>query len=490
MTKITFLFCLVYVFLVVDGHSILRQPQAWNTQESKSRPCGNGNMPVAAVTGANKALPGNEVSGRWDVTAGDGNGAVTITAVKNDAGAATFADGINIPITMPTIPTSGTGQYAFTFQVPSDLKCDGGADGSSCHLQFKSTSNWYSCMTLSLAVPATAAPTKPLATLSPTGSPTITPPKTCTVFATGLPFCSTLAGKSVYLEASAETMENRLQRVKDDADFNRLNPLVFRNGQTSACEAAFNEYWCARSFPHCASGTITDQCKTRCEKAMSLCDRDPLHKDAFSCNAYGTGQTNGAGDVYGTCPATTDVPQRQINLKNRYVGVSPSYWAKDIVYTDMVVYAGDKLVFKMDSATSDLYKFQNKADFDACKFTVADGATNDASRLDSGIADYSWVLDSGVVTLPMTIYFGSSKPGACSAGQKLMVEVVEFPQGSSTVPLAGNSVPEQVTPPPTSKPIVYPTPDYGVNGDDNNSSTSIAPFIVTIFCSFLLSIAN
>jgi len=468
--------------LLVDGHSILRTPAAWNTRESKSRPCGNGAMPGTAVTGANKVQGGATVSGMWEVTAGDGNGPVTITLAKTDAEVNSFS-GDTIPINMNPVPQRGTGKYPFTFVAPAAGTCTGGQDGKSCHLQFKSTSNWYSCMTLSLeALPTnapTGAPTVTPATPFPTAAPTVSAPSdaptktrnVCTTLPQITRYCSGLSGKKVAISLGTDTIPLALQRIEGEANANRLNPLVFRNGQNPDCIAAFEKYWCSRSLPLCTENTITEPCKNSCLAAMSYCDLDPLHVKTFSCG----GLTTTATDVYGTCPAT--VPPRQINLKSRYVGIDNIDWRippEGKRYIDMKLYAGDKLTFKYSNAQSDVHNFRTLEEYENCDFTNAV-----AMDYADGVTEWSYVGEGATGEL----FFGSKIPeNACQQGQKVRIDVVEFPPGSNQVAVSGG--PEVVTPVPTQSP-----PNYDPTVDSlPNSSNSIAHFFVTIFC-FLIAIS-
>jgi len=488
MSKIMFRSEWIFYFaflLLVDGHSILRTPTAWNTRESKSRPCGNGAMPTTAVTGANKVPGGATVSGMWEVTAGDGNGPVTITLAKTDAEVNSFS-GDTIPINMNPVPQRGTGQYPFTFVAPAPGTCTGGADGKSCHLQFKSTSNWYSCMTLSLEAPATGAPTgaptitprTPFPTASPTvvapsPSPTTTP-YVCTTIPQITGYCAGLSGKNVAASLGADTIVQALQRIEREANANRLNPIVFRNGQSPNCITAFEKYWCSRSLPLCTENKITTQCKSLCLAAMSECDLDPLHAQTFSCDRLTTTVT----DVYGTCPAT--VPVRQINLKSRYVGIDTDIWRIPPAgksYIDMKLYEGDKLTFKYSNAESDVYKFITQTDYENCNFASAQ-----LQDFANGITEWSYVGESAVGA---KLFFGSKIPAnACQQGQKVRIDIVGFPLNSVQIAVYGE--PEVVTPVPTQSPRVYsPT----LNSLPN-SSISIAPFLVSIFCCFLIAISH
>jgi len=459
----------------------------WNTRESKSRPCGNGAMPTTAVTGANKVQGGSIVSGMWEVTAGDGNGPVTITLAKTDAEVNSFSGPDTIPINMDPVPQSGTGKYPFTFVAPVAGTCTGGADKKSCHLQFKSTSNWYSCMTLSLEAPQTGAPTgaptvKPV-TAFPTASPTVAPPSpaptktrnSCTPVPQITGYCSGLSGKNVAVLFGTDTISQAFERLEAEANANRLNPLVFRNGQSANCITAFERYWCSR-LPLCTDYTITTQCKNSCLEAMSYCDLDPLHIKTFSCESL----TTTVSDVYGTCPAT--VPVRQINLKSRYVGIDSDLWMippEGRNYIDMKLYVGDKLTFKY-SDQSDVYKFTSELAYGSCDF---EGAVK--LPYANGITEWSSVGEGAAGEI---LFFGSKKPeNACIQGQKVRVEIVNFPAGSEQVPSSGE--PEVVTPPPTQSPPVYPSvlPPSSLPSLPS-SSISFAPFL-TSFC-FLIAISH
>jgi len=351
-------------------------------------------------------------------------------------------------------------------------------------------------MTLSLEAPATGAPTgAPTVTPEtqfPTASPTVTPPSAapsvaapstsptttpnvCTTIPQINGFCAGLSGKKVVASLGTDTILQALIRIEGEANANRRNPLVFRNGQSQNCITAFEKYWCSRSLPLCTENKVTTQCKNTCLAAMSECDLDPLHSLTFSCDRVTTTDT----DVYGVCPAS--VPVRQINLKSRYVGIDTDIWRippAGKFYIDMKLYVGDKLTFKYSSAQSDVHKFNGQTEYENCDFT---GAVSLAYA--DGVTEWSYIGEGAVGA---KLFFGSKIPAdACEQGQKVMIDMVDFPPNSQQIAVKIGAEPEVVTPPPTQSPRVY-SPTNSLP----SSSISIAPFLVTIFCSFLIAISH
>lgn len=509
-----FLIALLCVISVVNGHSLLRIPAPWRTRESKSAPCGNGQLPTTLT---NTAVQGGAtITARWEVTAGDGNGPVTARYVLNDASATTggFAAGPQLAVAMNPIPQRGTGVYDFTFPAPPPgTACAGGPDNNACHIQFKSTSNWYSCATIPMtgaaavtaaptsASPTTLSPTRPAqtrapttlspTTLSPTGKPEISQYQCTPLTAAANTMCQGISGKNV-LSETASTQTAVITQTAADLGFVRYQPLVFRNGASAACGQALSEFFCAFSLPLCTPPILggntqieyTQACWSRCETAMSVCDIDPYHKAAYSCAQFTV--TN--ADVYGTCPT---IPSRVVYLKNRFVGSQETnYWAPGLEFIDMIIYAGDKLTWKWTTG-SDLYKFTTKAAFDSCDFTGATALTGTAAT--DGTTEYEWATPAQV-EFGITAFFGSqigcvaTNPSATvsTPSQKLMVQVVETPIAATVVPIPSGTPPQEIpVTPPTAGPGGF-LGDYPGAVESGSSMINVSWMIMCCLVLFML----
>lgn len=492
-----FLIGLLCVISVVNGHSILRTPAPWRNRESKSAPCGNGNLPGTLTNPAVNA--GADIAAMWEVTAGDGNGPVTARYVTTDAAATTagFNGAPTLTVTMNPIPQRGTGRYQFTFPAPPPgTNCQGGPNNNACHIQFKSTSNWYSCTTIPLnaqvaptGAPTTSSPTKPATTRAPTTqAPTASIPGqyTCSSLAAATAqgtICQGISGKNV-LRETGNSQANVIAQTNGDFSFVRYNPLVFRNGASTACGQSLAEFFCSFSLPLCTApsypstqySSYTSSCFSRCETAMALCDIDPYHKAAYSCSQF----TESTSDVYGSCPT---IPARSVHLKNRFVGAQETnYWAPGVEFIDMIIYSGDKLTFKWTSPST-LHKFPNQAAFEACDF-------NAAQQLGAGGTEYEW--SAPAVEDSLVSYFGSQQ--GCVAtnaasqtsipSQKLKVTVIETPLGSTVVPIPSGVPPQQIpVTPPTAGPGGF-LGDYGTNS--RASMVSVSWMIMSCLVLFML----
>jgi len=506
-------------FAVVDGHSILRTPAAWNARESKRAPCGGAN----AVAAAAKVEVGQTIQARWEVTAGDGNGPVTAKfASAANNGAAVGASTNTIPLTFATVPARGTGNYPFTFTIPAAMAeiCKGGADGASCDVQFKSTSNWYSCTTISMnaAVVETQAPTKSPITTPTTGAPT---KDICTNYvAAMLPYCSKVAGKRVFKFGDG-SLADSLTFAKTQVDDNRLNPLVFRNGATPECAQAYEDWLCSdKIFSPCLGTTeqlfaaqkvgnaaldalLPYACLNRCKIRNSVCDLDPSHDLAFG--PFKCDSANVNADAAGTCPANSAVPQRKIHLKNRLVG-NPApegdFWGpKTKEFITMFLYPGDKLTFKYKAAESDLKRFASTQAFQQCDFTGATTPAGLPTQPDAdGFLEFVWTTPANVGEGGSDFMFGSSITGSCKTpvdgkevvdfSQKVMVTVVQIPTGASLIPIEGEA-PEIVTDAPTKNTyqLFPPTPEVTFDPIEESGAVSfVAKYAV--FLSFFMIIFN
>lgn len=480
----------VCVFITVESHSILRQPQAWNTRESKNNPCGGGRVPTGAVPAANRATTiGSTITGEWEITAGDGRGPVSIMLVQNDASATRngFAAGTPVTMNMQTANPTRVGKYPFSFVVPEAAStCTGGADGTSCHLQFKSTSNWYSCMTLAVTTNTAVVTTAPV-TLSPTPAPVLGITTAPTTAPTPLPTCSTmqvqgfcqgLNGKSVSAIGDLQALATSEEIEKK---FNQGNPLVFRNGQSSSCSAPLEQLFCAVKFPLCKNdGTVKNVCRTRCEVAINACDLDPYHNKAFDCSVL----TETVEDAYGPCP--TAPTTRTINLKSRLVGLpATGYWAPGNTYLDMKLYPGDKLTFNYDPSKADVWKL-SRSEYDTCSFTgekmTPNGCVSAPTDGSPGCYRNEFVWSATLSEGGTPYYFASSISNACSNSitpLKVNVTVIEPPRIPTVtyIQVPNNAKPEVVTGTPT---IGDPYNPQDFSPTFNSNSISITPCIATI----------
>lgn len=490
---------------MATSHSILRQPSPWRNRESKSAPCGGGQPPTnnAALTPVDA---GATITSLWEVTAGDGNGPITIRYMT--AGDYTTTNNRNIfnnkptlAVTMNPIPQRGRGRYPFTFKAPPVNVCKGGANKDECYLQVKSTSNWYSCMTLRVkgttapptVPPTTKAPTKKVTvpTRSPTIPPTKAPPSKCEKFTAGTgTICQGLIGSNVLVNTGT-TQQAAVNQAQSDFQFNRFNPLVFRNGADLNCGQALSQYFCGSNLPKCDMTTkaVAKLCKNRCQNALNLCDVDPFHQKTFNCKD----QTGTTADSYGACPG---LYARKVHLVNRYVGVStvaggktvPPSWMPNVKYPDMIIYAGDKLTFRwLSTGSSNLWRFKTYNDYNTCNFATATELTGTAGTgADAGYKVFTWDTPS-MVEMEMPYYFGS-KGGGCkttvgAASQRLKVTLISVPTGATRVPIkAVSTVPSD---PPTAG-------LGGFLGDLPNpdSSASTVQFSLLCWASFLMIFQN
>lgn len=488
-------FCLLIVFnVLVNGHSILRTPTPWRNRESKNAPCGGGQ-----ITGTAQAVTTGDLASVWEVTAGDGNGPITVTYVTTDdqattAGfAAAAGQGQTLTVTMNPIPQRGTGTYPFTMTTPAEGVCRGGANGRQCHIQVKSTSNWYSCA--SLEQPAVVVPTAspiPAVTRAPTLFPTVTPPARCTnlVGTTGS-LCQALEGKPHFEVAN---IRQELESISTDFAAIRYNPLVFRNPEPQICAQYLSQLFCSLSIPACDTATLNPlpTCKTRCISALYECDIDPFHADAFLSDCNNNLFSATATDVYGACPAES---ARKVHLKNLLIGNAPDYWAPKVDFRNKIIYKGDKLTWKWKVSTmegmteSTLYRFPNALAFQNCDESQA---TPIQGRIEGDYKEYS--LDTTQLTANdgFERYYGSI-PGCVAdnlitpenPSQKIMIKIVETPVGATVVGFNENEDAAEIplNPPTQSPPGFFGNP--GAIGDSSVAKITISS--LAIISTFLLA---
>lgn len=471
--------------VLVDGHSILRTPAAWRNRESKAAPCGGGQLanavPMAVADGA------TTINAQWDVTAGDGNGPITVSYVTTDT--TNFGGAPTLAVTMDPVPQRGTGQYPFTLNVAAlnSNVCNGGADGNTCHIQVKSTSNWYSCASLSMTAPVTPPPTAGN-TAPPTPPPTPIPPvvQKCEPISgvTGT-LCGGLAGKNVF---PPENINSLITAIGADYQGMRNNPLVFRNPSTTLCGQYLAQIFCAFNIRGCDVGTPPTEkkiCKTRCTSAFYECDVDPYHTDAYlgQCELADFGETT--ADVYGTCPVESS---RVVHLKNLLVGNEPDYWVSGQRFLNKNIYKGDQLTWKWKSPST-LFQFSDRTAFENCNFQ---GATPLTGMMKDGFNWYTFDTNQ-VTSVPDITYYGSN-PGCVTdatmvannnlASQKFGVQVIATPEGARVVPFGQDDPAQEI-------PAVPPT--AGVPGFLGNpqplGGSSVGKIQLTfaaIICTFLM----
>lgn len=489
-------FLLAILFLrAADSHSILRNPQSWNTRESKNNPCGGRNAQQGATVTATAVTAGATVPGRWEVTAGDGNGPISITYVETAAEvtAAGFnnarAAGQELAVQMNPTPQRGTGTYDFTFTAPpASANCQGGPAGNQCYIQVKSTSNWYSCATLTMPPAVTPAPSVGI-TVAPTPSPTPGPPPTplsCdTVQDVSVQnsICAGLNGKP--LKPSLQTPQERVNLAVAEFSGYVSNGIVFRNSiGNQICQQWLAQYSCGQKFLNCDvqnPGLIKNICKSRCLNTMYECDLDPLHENALLkgvCESPIFSETE--ADAYGPCPAT--VPTRTIHLKSISVGVAPNYWAAGNEYPSQRIYKGDKLVFKYQGNLK-LYKFPDQVAFDTCEFqsSVEQPGTPESDQ-ESAFTVFTLDTSNTMYSAGQTLWYGSKS--GCVAGLKVQVDIIAIPAGASIQSAVSGNPEERPATFPTKSPPGFLGNPEGI-ADDSGSLEKSSICLFAVFSSLL-----
>jgi len=498
---LSFLFAVIFAG-IVDSHSILRIPQSWNTRESKSSPCGGRNAAQGAQVTPTAVTPGADVTGRWQVTAGDGNGPISITFVETEAevtnagfAAARAKDPPQtLAVAMNPTPQRGTGTYDFTFKAPpASANCRGGAAGNQCYIQVKSTSNWYSCATLTMPPAPTPAPI-PAVTSPPTRSPTQTPPPTpatCTTLqdtAVASSICAGLNGKSIKkddLQSVAEKLNLAIQEFSASVS----NGIIFRNSKSNnLCQQWLAQYTCSQRFENCdiQSPALTKNvCKSRCLNTMYECDVDPLHESALLINTCGSSQFSElTADAYGPCPALPTA--RRVHLKTISVGVEPTYWAQGNTYPTQRIYKGDKLVWKYQNIK--LYKFPSAIAFETCEFSTAveQAGTTDTTQ-EGGPTVFTLDTSNSMYSVGETLYYGSTPgciPNESKNSLKVAVEIVALPTGATVVSETAGSPAEER---PDNFPTQSPPGFLGNPGiEDSGSLERYSICFFALVCSLLV----
>jgi len=252
--EMKFAFLCVVLIASVCGHAIVRNPMGWNTNPSTTSPCGAGTAPTSpdAIWKI-----GSTVIILWQVVAADGVGEVTMTfdptGQQNFVGApVTLIQNIGAP--------NAVAFFNLTSVIPSTT-CTG--PNSMCTVQFKTSSNWFSCTSVQLVA---------------VNPPPVNTNPTCEV-ATGLAFCSELNGQFVSVP-HGQTPATVDSEVSATYPANLYNPNVFTNGNSSACAAAYKTFLCHNSLPYCGTAAA---CQTLCYNAINTCKVTPAELGLYPC---------------------------------------------------------------------------------------------------------------------------------------------------------------------------------------------------------------
>jgi len=250
--KIAF-FCAVFL-ATVCGHAILRNPMGWNTNPSKTSPCGAGTAPTSpdAIWKI-----GSTVTILWQVVAADGVGTVTMTfdptGQMNFVGApAALIQNIGAPAAVAFFNLSAV--------IPSTT-CTG--PNNMCSVQFATSSDWFSCTSVQLVA---------------NNPPPVNTNPTCEK-ATGLTFCSELNNQFVSVP-HGQTPATVDSEVAATYPANLYNPNVFTNGNSSACAAAYKTFLCHNSLPYCSTSAA---CQTLCYNAINTCKVTAAELNLYPC---------------------------------------------------------------------------------------------------------------------------------------------------------------------------------------------------------------
>jgi len=239
------------LFGVVSGHAKLQTPAAWNTQPSKTSPCGGGSAPSLAAISWNV---NTQVSIAWTVIAQDGSGVVS---VKWDlAGGSNFQGNATV-----LGSANAVGNYNFALLVPNVVAT--GPKGLIT-MQVFSSSGWFSCS--SVQILGSNLPLPP-------------PPAPICVVPIDLAFC--LSRNHVNVQIPGGYTANAVDKSITDSYTTTLhNTNVFSNGNSSACATAYKNYLCQTGLPNCGQ---TYACKSLCQNALNLCGIQPAHITLYDC---------------------------------------------------------------------------------------------------------------------------------------------------------------------------------------------------------------
>jgi len=263
------------LYISGEAHAILRIPQPWAANPSKTSPCGGANT-LATPDAAWKI--GSVVNITWQVIAADGVGTVNIA--YDTAAAQNFQTSTS---TIGNAPAVGT--YVFQYTVPN-VNCNNGI----CTAQLASSSSWFSCTTVQL---------------TQNNPPPVIPPVPVCSLVNGLTFCAELNGQFVMVPPGQTPAEVDTQ-THNTFNANFANPKVF-SSNSSACAAAYKTFLCHNDLPYCPSNAA---CQTLCGNALAACQITTEHAALYNC---ATGPQSCCQNNTNTCtPPATYGPTSQV----------------------------------------------------------------------------------------------------------------------------------------------------------------------------------
>lgn len=123
--------------------------------------------------------------------------------------------------------------------------------------------------------------------------------------ATDLTFCTGVNGKSVALPETGAPLSSLDTIARETIQLNQLNPMVFDNGASAGCGAAYKDFLCALLFPLCPTSSVNNRaCASRCVDVLNECGVNVTHQFLYDC-----GQMVASGsDSMGSCPANGTPP--------------------------------------------------------------------------------------------------------------------------------------------------------------------------------------
>jgi hypothetical protein len=255
----------------VSCHARLNYPAPWNSQASKASPCGGGSAPQTPVA---TWKANQRVYFTWTVIAGDGTGAVTVRI--DPAGGQSFS----ITPTVDGLVPNAVRTFNMSFVVPN-INC------TRCTIQAFSTTNWFSCSTVTIENNPPPAP-------APVSDTCVTP--------TSLSFCSNVVGKKVLLPSGVKDIQTHDNSTRASFEANLANPLVFKTPNNTGCRDAYKKLICGLSYQDC-DRKLKPGCNQACVATMSLCGLDESHFSLYNCTAI----TNTVEDMSGMCNSATKV---------------------------------------------------------------------------------------------------------------------------------------------------------------------------------------
>ncbi|EFA79282.1 putative transmembrane protein [Heterostelium album PN500] len=254
------LVCLMTISLV-SSHAVLTNPVSWNTNPSKTSPCGGGTPATAPVATYCKGQPATLT---WKVVAGDGTGPLTISI--DPAGGTSFTTVVNQ--VAPAVNPNAVSTFKAVVTMP-DITCD------KCTLQVFSSSNWFSCSTIKIAEKCDTPVEDRQA-----------------VLADDLTFCGKWVNEHVVSIPVGQTAETIDDSVAATFAANLKNPLVFQNNDTN-CANKYAAFLCAYNFPlDDPSGNVSQPIykisEGQCAGMNDACATTDLHRTLYPCDSYPT----------------------------------------------------------------------------------------------------------------------------------------------------------------------------------------------------------